>query len=245
MDEIFKSLLAAGSLTVILFLILWVWFSKRLKSSLRRELEKEFAEHKAKLEHESQRNLSEYKANLDHEYDQKFAQHLERSRKSAEGEVARLNAELERRSGESNRSFSKVFDKTVEAVSDIHQTLLDLEESLEAYLTNYAMADAQTRTILKQLFKSRRKAFETALKRGRLYINKDTRESVHAVYAHLDAVEKKFTWFEGLVEANPNADTGHVFFKLTEMTDEIVAAVRSLEDAFQDNLGSAKKPPPA
>src|SRR4051794_13264251 len=131
MDEISKSLVASGSLTAILFLLLWLGFSKRFKLGIRSEIAKELGEHKTQLEQENQKTLAEYKARLDQEYNQKFAQHLERSRKHAEGELARLNGEWERRTGESNLHFSKVFDKTVEAVSDIHRTLLDLEESLE------------------------------------------------------------------------------------------------------------------
>jgi FtsZ-interacting cell division protein YlmF len=73
MDEIVKHLLASGTLTAVLFLLLWSWFSKRLETSIeheyktkQEEAQKETQKELARLNAELQRLTSEHTFRFSH-----------------------------------------------------------------------------------------------------------------------------------------------------------------------------------
>jgi methyl-accepting chemotaxis protein len=228
MEEIIKSLLASGSLTAILFLILWFWFSERLKDAIRRENEKELAEHKAKIDHEYNEKLAAYTAKLAHDKDL----NLELFRN-----------QLERKAAEQNFRFSRVFDKTAEILAETYKQLVDLNQTVVGF-TLTVSSESETKAALQKAYEQKADQLYAYLLPNKLYIPRDTSTKILDLARTINRSAMQYSIAVQTANAleRTSETSGRLFNQFFESSDQIPKLMEALEIDFQRILGFPDEP---
>jgi hypothetical protein len=246
MEKIVESLLASGSLTAILFLLLWTWFSKRLEKSIEDVYATKLETHKNELtkELETRKNelgkeLETHKNNLTKETQGSITLLNDKLRKDTETELARLNAELQRVTAEQNVRFSHIFEKTSTAIATTHQTLTDLLLAVDHFVRFYGESNKTTNENLHNDVKQKWDTFYASFKYNKLYIRPSTVRKIQDFSDKLSALQSSTSYLrhlQGLGDTSQET-LDRYSEEPKQLQAEIPRLLNELEDEFQEVLG--------
>jgi hypothetical protein len=206
------------------------------------QFEKALTEHKAKLDRENALELTAHKAQVEHIYNEKLATHSADLDRANELAVTEFKYKLELAATERNFRFSHVFEKTANAIEELHKRLIELNIKVNSYII-FCGAEPEPEIALQKKAQMDVEMYWTEFSQffmeNRIFIPKTTANQIRAFTRKLSACKQMHDWIRDYRKKD-TADYD-VFTKRNEELRSIVGDIppllEALEDDFQGILG--------
>jgi hypothetical protein len=181
------------------------WISERLKRSIQHEYDQKLETHKVQLKHEHEKNIEQFKAQL---------------------QIAAT---------ERNIRLSRTFERTAEVVATTYAKLVSLQNAVEGYTRALEPTDDPQRSKLGRNVQARSEDFLSYYLPHKIYLPKDTAESVRQFSNTLHDLASRFSMVLAARQAQvtDSQSVDSLLKKLEALNEAVPKLLALLEEDFR------------